>query len=45
MNQNHWANQPERGNRLALWLTTQIVRYLPPWLLPIAVSIISQGGR
>ena len=42
MNQNHWANQPERGNRLALWLTTQIVRYLPPWLLPIAVSIISR---
>ena len=42
MNQNQWANQPERGNRLALWLTTQIVRYLPPWLLPIAVSIISR---
>ena len=42
MNRNHWANQPERGNRFALWLTTQIVRYLPPWLLPIVVSVISR---
>lgn len=42
MNNTHWAAQPERGNRLALWLTTQIVRYLPPWLLSVAVTLISR---
>ena len=26
MKDNHWAAQHERGNPLALWLTTQIVR-------------------
>ena len=42
MNNTHWAAQPERGNRLALWLTTQIVRYLPPWLLSVVVTLISR---
>ena len=41
MNDNHWAAQHERGNPLALWLTTQIVRHFPAWLLPLAVAVIS----
>lgn len=31
--EHHWSAQQERGNRVFLWLTTQMVRYLPAWLM------------
>lgn len=37
---NHWAAQPERGNRLFLALTTLMVRHLPAWLLNPSIALI-----
>ena len=37
---NHWAVQPERGNRLFLALTTLMVRHLPAWLLNPSIALI-----
>lgn len=36
----HWAAQNERGNRLFLWLTTQMVRYLPPLIMNPCIRLV-----
>ena len=36
----HWAAQPERGNRLFLALTTLMVRYLPAGLLKPCMGLV-----
>lgn len=42
MSSPHWAQQQERGSRLFLWLTTQLVRYLPATLMkPITAVVVA----
>ncbi|MCP2040749.1 putative LPLAT superfamily acyltransferase [Neisseria sp. HSC-16F19] len=36
----HWAAQNERGSRLFLWLTTQMVRHLPAWIMNPCIRLV-----
>lgn len=36
----HWAAQNERGSRLFLWLTTQMVRHLPAWVMNPCIRLV-----
>ena len=36
----HWANKPERGNRMVLRLTTWLVKYLPAGVMRLVTGLV-----